>query len=167
MTTTTKVALLAWAALLYLVAPVHADTLDDSLRLLCGPRGDAIAGIVRAEARRNLLHPVLLASVIAAESRCRPDAVGAKGEIGLGQLLPTGAGAGYTRAQLRDPETNVKLTAAHLARCLLLCGDFVAGGLSVYRGVKRCKDSKGSRRVLGMVDEAKRQIQRLQKARQS
>jgi hypothetical protein len=147
---------LSWAALLYLVSPARADTLDDSLRLLCGPRGAPIADLVRTEARRNRLHPVLLASVIAAESRCRPNAIGAKGEVGLGQLMPTGAGAGYTRAELLDPQTNLKLTAKHLAKCLLICGGFVPGGLSVYRGHRRCQDSKGSRKVLGLLDEAKR-----------
>jgi len=131
--------------------PARADTLDRVLRDLCGRRGTEIAPLVRESSHRFLLRPTLLASLIAAESRCRKDAVGARGELSLGQILPSGSAArGYTLEQLRDPATNVEAAAKHLARCLTLCG-FTAGGLSVYAGWRHCRESSYSRRVLGML----------------
>lgn len=139
------------------IGPARADQAQRTLRALCGTRGEAIAELVRMEAHRHLLHPVLLARVIAAESTCRPGADSGHGDIGLGQIrVGTAAAKGATREELEESSVNVRLTAAHLARCLTLCGDYVLGGLSVYRGYRKCRDSAGSRRVLGMVGAAKR-----------
>lgn len=145
-----RILLLAWAALLFAV-PAKADQLDRALRRMCGKRGQPIAGLVRAEAHRYLLHPVLLAKLIAAESRCRSDARGALGELGLGQILPRGSAA-VPGLDLLDPATNVRLTAAHLARLEVLCGS-IAGALSVYAGHRLCRPTRYSRRVLSMLED--------------
>lgn len=150
-----RLLLLAWAALFIAVPPARASTAD-SLRTLCGSRAVDLAPLVQATARRFLLHPQFLASVIAAESTCRPRAIGARGEIGLGQIKPDGsAAAGYTRAQLFDPATNLEATARHLARLHVLCGSF-AGALSVYSGRRKCRPSTYSRHVLGLLRAAER-----------
>jgi hypothetical protein len=134
--------------------PARADQLDRAMHVLCGARGDAIVDTVRAEARHHLLHPIVLAQLVAAESRCKVEAKGAAGEIGLGQIKPDGSAArGRTVAQLRDPAINLHLTAAHLARLEVFCGGIV-GALSVYSGRRQCRESSYSKRVLGMLRAA-------------
>lgn len=134
--------------------PARADTVQRTLQALCGARGEAIADLVRVEARRNLLRPTLLAAVIAAESRCNPRADSHRGDRGLMQLRVGGSAArGVDPDELRNPAVNVRLGARHLAWCLRLCGS-VAGGLSVFSGRRRCKPSPYSARVLGLLLEA-------------
>jgi hypothetical protein len=99
---------------------------------------------------------VLVVAVIRAESTCNERADSGRLDLGLGQIrLGTLAAAGATRAQLLDPETNIALTARHLAKCLATCPTLL-GALSLYRGIAGCKSSKGSRRVLALMHEARR-----------
>ena len=145
-----RLILLAWAALFLLVGAVRADQTEVALTVMCGARGATLVQMVRAEARRHLMHPLLLASVIAAESRCRAYASSGRGDFGLGQIRLGGSAArGATVAELLEPARNVELTARHLASCLMLCG-FTSGALSVYSGRKHCRPSKYSERVLGL-----------------
>lgn len=135
---------------LHCSGPARADQAGDVLHLLCGARGDAVAPLVRQQARRFLLHPVLLSKVVAAESGCRPDVVGARGELGLTQVTrQTAAAMGVDPDRLLEPEQNLEAGARYLARMILSCGGFVAGGLTRYsRGHGKCEASRYSRRVL-------------------
>jgi len=66
---------------------------------------------IRGAARRNGVDSLLLAAVVEAESGFRPDAVSAKGALGLMQLMPlhfTGI------EQPLDPEVNLNLGARYL-----------------------------------------------------
>jgi soluble lytic murein transglycosylase-like protein len=115
---------------------------------MCGPSAVRLAPLVRAEARRNLLHPVALVAVIAAESRCRSGVVNpVSGSIGLLQILPGGsADGGYPPDELRADDLNVRLGAAHLGRLLAFCGAW-SGALSVFSGFRYCRSTRYSRRV--------------------
>jgi hypothetical protein len=119
--------------------PARADQTDRELSRLCGPlRALAVANLVRLEARHHLLHPVLLARVVASESTCRIDADSGRGDIGLGQVRLGGSAArGHGRLDLLHPAINLHLAAAHLDRLLLLCGSW-HGALRVYRGHRYC-----------------------------
>ena len=72
--------------------------------------------LVRANARNHDLDPALVAAVIYAESRFDPNARSAAGAVGLMQVLPETAefiaqktgGEDFVRADLRDPEINVR-----------------------------------------------------------
>jgi hypothetical protein len=131
--------------------PARADALDIAMRSLCGKRGPRVVPLIRASSARFGVDPLLVGALIAAESRCRPHVVGARGEIGLGQIHPRGSAAvGFSLAMLHTPAGNVDATAKHLARCLALCG-FAGGALSVYSGRRYCRESPYSRRVLGML----------------
>jgi len=156
-------ALLALGAYLCCTGEPRADQASVALRHLCGPRGDAIVDLVRAEARRFLIHPALLASVIALESRCDPNAVGARGEIGLGQLMPRGAaatspllGRAFSRRELRDPVTNVYVTARFIAWNLTACQKGPEHALTGYNQRHGCKPSRYARRVLGLLKSVQR-----------
>ena len=126
----------------------HAGVAERAIGLLC-PGRPLNALLIAREARRQLLPSGLLVAVIAHESGCRSDAKSGRGDFGLGQIRVGGSAArGATVAELMDPEINIRLTAAHLARVLTLCGGL--SGLSVYSGHKRCRSSRYSRAVLGL-----------------
>lgn len=95
-------------------------------------------GLVRENARTFDVDPALIAAVIYAESRFRPDAVSEAGAIGLMQLLPeTGrwiAATGGERFRVKDlynPKVNVRYGAFYLGRLLEKYGD-VRFALAAY-----------------------------------
>lgn len=128
-----------------------------ALRVLC-PKRVGLAPVFDREAKRYGIPAALLVAVARVESHCNPSAIGLRGERGLFQIKPgTRADGGVSPARLHKPEVNAELAAAHLARCLLLCGDW-AGALGVYSGRRTCKAGRASgyaRRVLGFWDEVK------------
>jgi hypothetical protein len=132
-----------------------ADTVS-MMRTLCGARGVVISPLVDAWAGIEFVPPVLLGALIASESGCWYAAVSKAGkDIGLGQLRVVGSASyGWSRKSLFDPEINVYLTARHLAMWLRICKGYVPGALSGYRGLRGCRDSKGSQRVLRLVAKA-------------
>jgi soluble lytic murein transglycosylase len=82
---------------------------------------------IAAAARRHGLDPELVRAVIFRESRFNPRARGSSGEIGLMQVLPTGAAAEWARVLKRpcpaardlfDVETNLEVGCWYLARAL-------------------------------------------------
>lgn len=112
--------------------------------------------LVDYEAEGHGLSPILLAALIASESRCKQDADSGNGDIGLGQIRIGGSAAmGNSRRWLLKPWMNVNLTARHLSMWLRICDGYVLGALSGYRGLKGCKSSKGSRRVMQLFEKAK------------
>src|SRR5262245_13308852 len=66
--------------------------------------------IIKQEAERTGLDPALIDAVIKVESDCRSDTIGAAGEIGLMQVLPSTArllGFDGTDQELAEPATNI------------------------------------------------------------
>lgn len=102
-------------------------------------------------AHRHLIHPLLLAKTVAAESSCHPDRVNKRsGATGLGQILLSGSAnrGNHTPDELLDVELNLDLTARHLAWCLTLCGDRPLAAISVYNGNSKCRPTEWSYWVL-------------------
>jgi len=95
------------------VAWVHEDEPDWYLRARYPLEYEQL---VRASAQRRDLDPALVAAVIYAESRFDPNVSSSAGAVGLMQILPETAefiarktgGSDFVRADLRDPEINVR-----------------------------------------------------------
>ena len=84
-----------------------------------------IAAIIEREARRAGLPPEVADAVTHTESRFNRNAIGADGEIGLMQILPSTArmlGFSGSLAELADPETNVRYGVMYLAQAWRLAG---------------------------------------------
>jgi len=113
-----------------------------------------LASRVDAAAQRWRVPAAVLASMAYVESSCRPGAVGARGGVGLLQVVPgTLAAHGHTAEELQRPRLNLALGARHLRYWLDRCGDLEAA-LGVYAGHHTCRagrESDYSRRVLQNV----------------
>lgn len=95
--------------------------------------------IEQAAARHGVPSDVLLA-MLSVESGGDPAAVGAAGEIGLLQILPsTGRLLGVTPAQLRDPAINIDTAARYLAIELRATGGDVRAAVQGYNGGSRAR----------------------------
>jgi soluble lytic murein transglycosylase-like protein len=96
--------------------------------------------LIAQAAERHGVDASLIAAIMAVESGGDPAAVGAAGEIGLLQILPsTGRLLGVSPGQLRDPATNLDTGARYLAIELRACGGDVACGLRGYNGGPRAR----------------------------
>ena len=82
---------------------------------------------IRRYAEKYELDPQLVRALIFQESRFDPDCRGSKGEIGLMQLLPSGAVAdyvkyhkirGYSKKALTNPKLNLEIGCWYLSRAL-------------------------------------------------
>ena len=74
-------------------------------------------GFADAAAARYGIPTDLFKRQIAQESGWNSQAIGSKGEIGLGQIMPsTGAMMGYSPTDLADPETNLNAAAYYLKK---------------------------------------------------
>ena len=133
------------------------------LLALCGPGAIGLAHDVDRAAHKWGVQPALVSAIIRVESQCDPLAVGAKGELGLGQIKPGTLAAGtYTREQLLTPRYNLLATARHLRRRLDLCDGVELFALYVYSGRHKCRDYGKDKRsgkdyartVLGFAAEA-------------
>jgi tape measure domain-containing protein len=77
--------------------------------------------LITREARAAGVDPGLLSRLIEAESRFKPEEMSPKGAVGLGQVMPGTAQhieprlGGWTEAQLKDPATNIRLSAKYLS----------------------------------------------------
>jgi soluble lytic murein transglycosylase-like protein len=81
---------------------------------------------------------LLLTALLFSESSCDPNKINSiSGAVGAGQVLPSGAGAGYTTKQLRDPWLNIILSAQHLSKWHRRCHSWL-GAVTVYHGNERC-----------------------------
>ncbi len=111
-------------------APVAAETAV-SLRAMTGPaRARTILAAISVLARRNRLDPALVEAVAWAESRLHPDAVSAKGAVGVMQLMP--ATAAQMGIDAHDWRTNVAGGAALLARLLRRYDNDLVKALAAY-----------------------------------
>ena len=89
------------------------------------------ASLVAAAAAEHGLPEALLHAVIRAESNYDPNAVSAKGAIGLMQLMPaTALELGVANA--RDPAANIRGGARYLKRLMEMFGDDLALALAAY-----------------------------------
>ncbi|MBP2019226.1 soluble lytic murein transglycosylase-like protein [Symbiobacterium terraclitae] len=114
-------------------AELIADLAPEKYRLL-----------VITTAERYGVDPRLVAAIITVESRWDPDAVGAHGEQGLMQILPsTGewlAGVmGLTEYRLSDPATSVEMGTFYLAALIREYGSADVA-LAVYNGGPRAAE---------------------------
>jgi len=129
---------------------------------LCGWNATDYAGDVVHAAKRYNLDPRILVSMMWQESRCKPDATGKLGELGLMQLKrDTWALSGYNHLsdeELRAPALNIMLGARHLRRCLKKCSGAIAGALGLYSGLSMrkgtCRESNYSRDILARLAES-------------
>lgn len=95
--------------------------------------GRLYQGHVAEAARTYNLDPALIHAVIAAESNYNPNAVSAKGAVGLMQVLPeTGQRYGVGAKQLTQPEINIRTGARYLADLLRLFGGDLNLALAGY-----------------------------------
>lgn len=85
----------------------------------------SIANAIVAAAQTAGIDPKIAIEVATRESGMNPAVSdGASGEIGIFQILPaTGAGLGYSVAQLRDPNQNIVAGVTYLAQLLVKYGD--------------------------------------------
>lgn len=125
---------------------------------VCAPHRD----VIRDAADVSGVPFALLMALVFAESTCRADAVNKRtGAIGLGQLLLTGAGAGYTANELRDPWLNALLSARYLAKWRKRCGSW-RGAVAIYHGRGLCSaKSRHADRVIRIW----KQIERMEEPR--
>jgi hypothetical protein len=136
------------ACLAHWCGPARAGTTERAIAVLCPGRED-LAPLFEASARRHMVHPVELVAKGSVESGCDPTAVNPRTHaIGVMQILQAGSAnpRHLSEAALFDPATNINLGAAHLARCLVLCGAF-GGAVAVYHGSARCSHWRHDRHV--------------------
>src|SRR4051812_15795906 len=100
------------------------------------PARSSYLALITSEAEQRGLPAALADAVAQVESRYNPKAVGSLGEVGLMQIrAPTAALLGYKgeAAGLAEPETNVRLGVAYLARAWQLANGDVCRALMKYR----------------------------------
>lgn len=100
-----------------------------------GERDDIVA-LIEREAGRVGVPPEVAEAVAHTESRFNPRAVGADGEIGLMQILPSTArmlGFAGTTGDLAVPETNVHYGVTYLAQAWRLAGRDLCTAVMKYR----------------------------------
>jgi len=111
--------------------------------------------LVAKHARAQGVPVALAKAVVHVESRYNPRATGRVGEVGLMQLkLQTARGMGYTgsRANLYDPETNIRYGMKYLAKAHQLAGGDLCGTILRYNAGHYAKRmSAGPRRYCNKV----------------
>jgi soluble lytic murein transglycosylase-like protein len=95
-----------------------------------------IRALIAKEASQQGLAPAIAEAVTAVESGFNPNAVGAAGEIGLMQILPSTArllGFAGSNAELAVPENNVHFGVTYLAQAWRLAGGDLCTAVMKYR----------------------------------
>jgi hypothetical protein len=138
------------AAILLCAGEVRCEELPVACRPLAEP--------IHLAATEHRVPVLLLTALVFAESSCDPTKVNpVSGAIGAGQLLVTGAGAGYTKAQLENPWLNITLSARHLAKWKHRCGTW-RGAARVYNGLGKCRGpGKFADKVIAMWKRLERE----------
>jgi hypothetical protein len=131
----------------------------------------AYLALITSEAEQQGLPPALADAIAQVESRYDANVVGRMGEVGLMQIRPqTAAMLGYKGEikALFDPETNVRLGVAYLARAWQLAKGDVCRTLMKYRAgwgeermtplsVEYCRRARGHLAAIGspLANEAR------------
>ena len=151
------------ACLSHCAGPARADTVDDAIKIACWSwhkDAPSWAPIIRASARRYMLHPVRLVALIGYESSCIKDATSHHLALGLTQILPYGPAAnGHTWAELYDPAINIETGARWLSLMTTWCGTDAAG-LGAYNTGKCHRGQKYARRVLALERHIWKELER-------
>jgi len=122
-------------------------------RIADNPNVRRFAPLIERSAKAHALDPALVKAVIAVESAFEPDAVSAKGALGLMQIIPATA-ARYGLAerrdrtvaqQLVDPATNIRIGARYLRDLLDLFGDDLGLALAAYNAGEEAVRQNGNR----------------------
>jgi len=122
-------------------------------RVVDHPNVRRFASLIERNAKSRALDPALVKAVIAVESAFEPDAVSAKGALGLMQIIPATA-ARYGLAeqrnrtiaqQLLDPPTNVHIGVRYLRDLLDLFGDDLGLALAAYNAGEESVRQRGNR----------------------
>lgn len=159
----TRVYLVAIA--LCLCGTARASTTTAALEILCGPGHEDLAPMVDAAARRYMQHPVLLVSIMARESGCRMDVVGAHGEVCAMQLRGAARNGHSRRALQRDPALCIDTGARWLALRMVDCAGLGVLSIGGYNA-RECRHGKRyARKVLATVARVWREMRRQQEGR--
>lgn len=97
---------------------------------------DHYRGLIEKEAAQSGLAPEIAEAVMAVESGYNPSVVGAAGEIGLMQILPSTArllGFSGTLAELAEPATNIHYGVTYLAQAWRLAAGDLCTAVMKYR----------------------------------
>lgn len=96
-------------------------------------QAEDLSGRIVRHSENAGVDPLLTSAVVGRESRFRPQARGAAGEIGLMQLLPVAARAvGVSEAELASVDGNLRAGTRYLAQQVRRYG--VSRGLAAYNG---------------------------------
>jgi soluble lytic murein transglycosylase-like protein len=119
-------------------------------------------------ASRAGFEPILLGAIALAESSLRPGAIGARGEVGLFQVLPSTARLRCRREfpNLADPKANATCAARLLKLARAKCGPDPANYLRVYnRGLAaNCGASTYADKILALQARASIRAKNLETA---
>jgi hypothetical protein len=122
--------LLFIAAILLCSGEVRCEEVTAACRPLAEP--------IHLAATEHRVPVLLLTALVFAESSCDPTKVNpVSGAIGAGQLLITGAGAGYAKVELLDPWRNTMIAAAYLTTWKKRCGSW-RGAVAIFNGSGKC-----------------------------
>lgn len=126
---------LALTMVLVLPGPANSELNEQSGLTPCAVV-PTLCELIAREAQRTGLDPALIDAVIKIESDYRTHLIGAAGEIGLMQVLPSTAkllGFNGTNDELAEPETNIRLGVTYLARAWSLAQGDLCRALMKYR----------------------------------
>jgi hypothetical protein len=115
-----------------------------------------LAHVVIAESRSAHQDAMIVAAVIAHESKFKQKAKGRKGEVGLMQIKPDGVAAFTCRdllAGLWQIAFNIRCGIRVMLRARRVCGKDAPAleWLGIYNGVRKCVPSRYARSVLGLL----------------
>ncbi|MDA1195940.1 MAG: lytic transglycosylase domain-containing protein [Planctomycetota bacterium] len=165
------------AALLLVAALIVGSWLGRS-QALRPPALEDHASLIDHAAAAAGLEPALVRAVVAAESGGRAGVTSTAGAVGLMQLMPETAReeavrrgtADYTDERLREPELNLELGCAYLARLLARFDGELAFALAAYNAgptrVLRWRAAAPDTDALGVIEregfpETRRYVRRV------
>jgi len=121
---------------------------------------DRLDRIVREAAERNSLDPALVKAVISTESGWNPNAVSAKGAVGLMQLIPQTAQR-YGVNNSFDPAQNIEGGAKYLKSLLDRYNGDLTKSLAAYNAGERTVDLNGG---VPAIPETQRYVEKVTNA---